>query len=132
MTKETDLQIPVSPGELLDKLTILQIKRERFTDPVKRGFVVYELQALNSVWTNSQLSNQTIEDVVVQLKQVNEQLWDIEDELRQLEADKEFSERFIYQARQVYITNDRRAALKLEINQLLGAKIVEHKQHPGY
>lgn len=128
----TELLAPVSPGELLDKITILRIKQQRFTDPVKRQFVEVELQRLQASWRQSQLGNAAIDTLVTQLQIVNEQLWDIEDELRSLESQHDFGERFIHQARQVYITNDRRAALKLQINQLLGSELIEQKEHPQY
>ncbi|NDY96629.1 DUF6165 family protein [Wenzhouxiangella limi] len=123
---------PVSPGELLDKLTILDIKVERIEDAEKRANVAHEKQLLEAVWRESNLENAETVRLRAELKAVNEQLWDIEDAIRDEERDRRFGERFIELARSVYVTNDKRAAIKKAINQELGSKIVEEKSYSDY
>ena len=126
------LMTPVSPGELLDKLTILEIKAERITDAEKRANVAHEKRLLETVWQDSQLETDEVVRLRDQLKTVNEQLWDIEDGIRDEERAGRFGDRFIELARSVYITNDERAALKKAINQALGSDIVEEKSYRDY
>lgn len=114
------ITIPVSVGELIDKITILEIK-SLFTDD---EYVQKELQELNTI--KSTLTQYTLE-YEVKLKQVNEKLWKIEDKLRRLEKEKRFDEEFIELARSVYITNDERARIKREINELTNSKYKEIK-----
>lgn len=114
------ITIPVSIGELLDKITILEIK-SMFTDS---EYVVKELEELNLI--KSTLTQYTLE-YEVQLKEVNEQLWKIEDKLRKLEEEQRFDEEFIKLARSVYITNDERARIKKEINELCDSEFKEVK-----
>ena len=126
------LMTPVSPGELLDKLTILEIKVERIADAEKRVNVVHEKRLLENVWQDSGLQTDEVVRLRDQLKAVNEQLWDIEDGIRDEERAGRFGDRFIELARSVYITNDERAALKKAINQALGSEIVEEKSYKDY
>ncbi len=126
------LMTPVSPGELLDKLTILEIKVERIADAEKRVNVVHEKRLLENVWQDSGLQTDEVVRLRDQLKAVNEQLWDIEDGIRDEERAGRFGDRFIELARSVYITNDERAALKKAINQALGSEIVEEKSYSDY
>lgn len=126
------LMTPVSPGELLDKLTILDIKVERIEEVEKRANVAHEKQLLEAVWRESNLENGETVRLRAELKAVNEQLWDIEDAIRDEERDRRFGERFIELARSVYVTNDKRAAIKKAINQELGSKIVEEKSYSEY
>jgi len=126
------LMTPVSAGELLDKLTILEIKAERITDAEKRANVAHEKRLLETVWQDSQLETDEVVRLRDQLKTVNEQLWDIEDGIRDEERAGRFGDRFIELARSVYITNDERAALKKAINQALGSDIVEEKSYRDY
>lgn len=126
------LMTPVSPGELLDKLTILDIKVERIEEVEKRANVAHEKQLLEAVWRESNLENGETVRLRAELKAVNEQLWDIEDAIRDEERDRRFGERFIELARSVYVTNDKRAAIKKAINQELGSKIVEEKSYSDY
>ena len=126
------LMTPVSPGELLDKLTILEIKAERITDAEKRANVAHEKRLLETVWQDSQLETDEVVRLRDQLKTVNEQLWDIEDGIRDEERAGRFGDRFIELARSVYTTNDERAALKKAINQALGSDIVEEKSYRDY
>lgn len=126
------LLTPVSPGELLDKLTILDIKSERITDAQKLANVQHERRLLENVWRQSGLENDQIVRLRADLKAVNEKLWHIEDAIRDEERAGRFGERFIELARSVYVTNDERAALKKAINQTLGSKIVEEKSYQEY
>ncbi len=122
---------PVSPGELLDKITILEIKAERITDPQKNANVRVELELLNAIWERDVPRI----DVAVErdaLKGVNEKLWVIEDDIRDEERAKRFGERFIELARAVYVTNDERARLKKVINTKMGSAIVEEKSYSDY
>ncbi|OYY84777.1 MAG: hypothetical protein B7Y61_08410 [Rhizobiales bacterium 35-66-30] len=120
----------MSAGELIDKITILEIKAERIADPAKRANVVRELTALAQLRDIHALSV-GFEDLTVEIKSVNEALWEIEDALRELETEKRFDERFVELARAVYVTNDRRAAIKKEINVRSGSLIVEEKSYAG-
>jgi hypothetical protein len=125
------LLVEVSPGELLDKLTILEIKSERIADPRKRENVRTELAALAAARETLEPSPRLAE-LVAQLKAVNEALWDIEDAIRLCERDGDFGPRFIELARSVYRTNDRRAALKRAINELLSSSLIEEKSYTDY
>lgn len=127
-----ELMTPVSPGELLDKLTILDIKAERIDDAGKLANVAHERQLLEDVWQGSGLENAEIVRLRSELKRVNEQLWEIEDAIRDEERARRFGERFIELARAVYVTNDERAALKKAINLELGSRIVEEKSYSDY
>ncbi len=126
------LMTPVSPGELLDKLTILEIKAERIDDAGKLANVGHERQLLEEVWRRSELENEEAVRLRAELKAVNERLWDIEDSIRDEERAGRFGERFIELARAVYVTNDERAAIKKAINLELGSKIVEEKSYSKY
>ena len=127
-----ELLTPISPGELLDKLAILDIKSERIADPDKLVNVRRERQLLEQVWRESGLETEAIVALRGRLKQVNEALWDIEDAIRDEERDGRFGARFIELARSVYMTNDERAALKKQINQTLNSAIVEEKSYRDY
>ncbi len=124
--------VPVAAGELLDKITILEIKRARITGPERLANVERELQALRRVARDVFGDGQAHVGLQANLKAVNELLWDIENAKRQHEAEQRFDAEFIQLARNVYIFNDRRAAIKREINGLLGSEIVEEKVHPAY
>jgi len=123
------LLIPGSPGELLDKISILEIKSERITDAGKRNNVLHELQLLQEVRAKSVPESRDLGRLYNSLKSLNEKLWDIEDALRDLERKKSFGEVFIECARSVYRTNDKRSALKREINRLQGSEIIEEKSY---
>jgi phenylalanyl-tRNA synthetase alpha subunit len=127
-----EILIPISPGELLDKITILEIKSERIESEEKRTNVNRELEILNKVWTNSVPEDDTITGLRNKLKSINEELWDIEDDIRDEERDKRFEQRFIELARAVYVTNDKRANAKKEINIYLKSEIVEEKSYQDY
>jgi len=127
-----ELLIPVSPGELLDKLSILEIKLERIDDEAKLVNVRCEHDRLSRVWLESGLGNEEVAALRRQLRELNEDLWEIEDAIRVEECEKRFGDRFVELARSVYRRNDERAALKKRINRLLGSEIVEEKSYREY
>ena len=124
--------VPVSPGELLDKISILEIKSERMTDEEKLRNVRRELALLNSTWSARVRADDTVLRIHSQLKSINEMLWEIEDDIRDKERLREFDARYIELARSVYFTNDKRAAAKKELNLHLGSEIVEEKSYQDY
>lgn len=126
------IRIPMSPGELLDKITILEIKSERMDDPDKLANVRTELDLLNVTWREAVDEDDTVRRIHGELKAINEQLWEIEDDIRDQERAREFDARFIELARSVYVTNDRRAAAKKALNLHLGSAIVEEKSYQDY
>ncbi len=127
-----EIKIPVSPGELLDKVTILRIKSQRMTDPAKLKNVRDELAALEQVWQDSPYGRAEVGTDIQALQQVNERLWVIEDEIREQERRKDFGAEFVRLARAVYVENDERAAIKRRINLKLGSSIVEEKSYADY
>jgi len=127
-----DIQVPISPGELLDKITILRIKAARMKDPDKVANVRHELGLLEKTWKDSGAAAVNLGTAEAELTQVNEKLWVIEDEIRDEERAKRFTEKFIELARAVYFTNDERAAIKKRVNTLLGSSIVEEKSYKQY
>lgn len=126
------VMIPVSWGELFDKLTILEIKKERISDKPKLKNISRELDELLAVSNAHELPGQPLTDLVAELRSINETLWDIEDDIRTCERREDFSSSFIELARSVYKTNDKRAELKLRINRLLGSELVEEKSYEAY
>jgi hypothetical protein len=122
------IRAPISVGELIDKITILQIKLERLSGPSARN-VAKELAALNQARSDANLNEPEIASLMIQLKAVNAELWDIEDQIRQLEACKDFGPRFINTARSVYSLNDSRAAIKRLINVASDSDIIEEKSY---
>ena len=128
----SDLLVPVSPGELLDKITILRIKAVRILDPAKLANVKLELALLEATWRDSGCAARALAQDERALEQVNEQLWDIEDRIRDKEARQTFDREFIELARAVYVSNDERAAIKKRINAHLGSRIVEEKSYRQY
>jgi paraquat-inducible protein B len=127
-----EIKVPVSPGELLDKITILRIKSARMTDPQKLRNVRLELDALMATWADSIHANADLAADVDALMKVNERLWTIEDEIREKERSQAFDAEFIRLARAVYLENDERAAIKRRINVKLGSAIVEEKSYEPY
>jgi hypothetical protein len=123
------LNIPISPGEFLDKLTILEIKRERMADGAKLAHVCRELELLHTVWASSCLARIEVLTLVTELKQINEALWEIEDRIRMKELAEIFDKEFIELARSVYRTNDRRAAIKRALNVMLNSELMEEKSY---
>jgi hypothetical protein len=127
-----EIKVPVSPGELLDKITILRIKSQRMTDPKKLANVRAELRALEDTWKSSVYAVTDVESDVHDLMAVNERLWKIEDDIRDKERVKAFDSEFIQLARAVYIENDERAAIKRGLNLKLGSGLVEEKSYREY
>ena len=128
----TDLHVPVSPGELLDKITILRIKRQRIQDPAKLANVRLELDLLERTWATLGCATSAVAADEQALQAVNEQLWEIEDRIRDKEAARSFDQDFVELARAVYHRNDERAAIKRRINSALGSRIVEEKSYQPY
>ena len=128
----TVLQVEVSAGELVDKITILEIKAERIADPDKLANVHRELRRLTAARSEAIESSAELDDLSAELRRINERLWEIEDDIRDCERKSDFDERFIELARAVYRTNDRRAAAKRRINELLGSELVEEKDYADY
>lgn len=126
------VSVPISYGELLDKITILEIKAERIKDPAKLQNVQRELELLSEVWSTHVSEAQKVDEARERLKSVNMTLWDIEDKIRLKEAANTFDDRFVELARAVYVTNDRRAAIKKDINLALGSALIEEKSYEDY
>ncbi len=124
--------VPVSFGEVLDKLTILEIKAQRIDDSAKRANVVSELEALSTFWAAHPAAAVEIGPLRAALKAVNERLWDIEDAIRVQERAQRFDADFIRLARAVYFENDERARIKREINLALGSAFIEEKSYRDY
>jgi len=127
-----DLLVPLSPGELLDKITILRIKVARVQEAAKLANVKLELALLEQTWKDSGAAAHDLALEERALQNVNEQLWDIEDRIRDKEAHQTFDRDFIELARAVYMRNDERAAIKKRINQQLGSRIIEEKSYKQY
>ena len=127
-----ELLAPVSYGELLDKIAILQIKSERMTDPAKLANVRNELSALERTWMAHPAAGHDIAELRARLKAVNERLWVIEDDIRVKEKAQAFDAEFIRLARSVYVENDERARIKKDINLALGSAYVEEKSYQDY
>ena len=127
-----ELLVPVSYGELLDKIAILQIKAERMADPAKVANVRRELSALERTWMAHPAAVQDIARLRAELKAVNERLWVIEDDIRDKERAQAFDADFVRLARSVYFENDQRARIKREINEALGSTYVEEKSYADY
>src|SRR5712671_6550941 len=127
-----EIKVPISPGELLDKITILRIKSQRMSDPAKLSNVRLELRALEDAWNASAHAKIDIEADVSALLAVNERLWVIEDDIRDKERAQTFDAEFVRLARAVYFENDERAAIKRRINAALGSSIVEEKSYSDY
>jgi hypothetical protein len=127
-----EIKVPISPGELLDKITILRIKSQRMSDPAKLSNVRLELRALEDTWSASAYASFDIKADIGALLAVNERLWAIEDDIRDKERAQAFDAEFIRLARAVYVENDERAAIKRRINITLGSTIVEEKSYSDY
>ena len=128
----SNLIIPVSPAELIDKITILEIKRQFIKNSTKLKNVNLEYKLLLDVLINNVSGSEELDLLRSQLKEVNMKLWDIEDKIRDLEKNKVFDKKFIELARLVYFTNDKRSEIKKDINKLLNSEIVEEKSYSDY
>ena len=126
------IRIEIAPGELIDKLTILDIKRERIRDPRKRVHVEAEFAILRRAHDESLAPSDRLDSLRGALRAVNARLWEIEDDIRDCERRGDFGAGFIQLARAVYRLNDERARLKREINEMLGSAIVEEKSYSAY
>jgi hypothetical protein len=122
----------IAPGELIDKITILEIKAERIEDPAKRANVQNELHLLNATRDRAIAGSPELDRLAIDLRVVNERLWDVEDSIRNCERARDFGLAFIELARSVYRLNDRRATLKRAINERLGSRLIEEKSYATY
>ena len=126
------IKIELSIGELLDKISILQIKAERIDDPSKVKNINKELDVLMSLWNDSPYSDTNLSSEINELKNINEALWDIEDKIRDKERNQVFDKDFIELARSVYFTNDKPAEIKRIINGKTGSELIEEKSYSDY
>ena len=124
--------VEVSVGELLDKISILEIKQEKIKDAQKLKFILNEHSILKKQFENYVKSDDKLNDLYQSLKEINSKLWVIEDDKRQCEKDKDFGEKFIKLSRDVHFLNDDRAKIKLEINNHTGSVIKEIKEYTSY
>ena len=124
--------VEVSVGELLDKISILEIKQEKIKDPEKLKFISYEHSVLKEQFNKNVKSDDKLDNLFLSLKKINSKLWVIEDDKRHCERDKNFTEKFIKLSRDVHFLNDDRAKIKLEINNHTGSKIKEIKEYTAY
>ncbi len=130
--KNNEIIVPVSTGELIDKISILKIKKKKIKNKSKLKNILKELLLLNKILQNNFKNNKKISLYEKKLTQINRKLWDIEDKIRDLEAKKIFNKQFINLARSVYITNDKRSEIKKKINLLTGSDIKEEKSYKSY
>tara|TARA_Y100000766_G_C18550338_1_gene432624 strand:+ start:198 stop:593 length:396 start_codon:yes stop_codon:yes gene_type:complete len=126
------INVPISPGELVDKITILEIKKEFIKNDNKLKNINHEYDLLMQIYTTQISETDGISELKNKLKEINLELWKIEDDIRDCEREKSFSDTFIELARSVYFTNDRRSKVKLEINLLLNSNLVEEKSYKDY
>jgi Family of unknown function (DUF6165) len=126
-----EIRVPISPGELLDKLTILRIKAQRIGDPAKLANVRRELAALEAIWQEAMPRASEVQREEAELARVNAALWDVEDALREREASQRFDAEFVALARAVYRHNDERAELKRSVNLKMGSTLIEEKSYAG-
>jgi len=127
-----DIRVSVSAGECLDKITILEIKAAQIKDAAKLSNINHELKILQDICAETLPKEIDISGEMAELKSVNEALWEIEDNIREKEFAGEFDQRFIELARSVYVTNDKRAALKRELNEKLGSELIEEKSYADW
>ena len=126
------ISVEVSPGELIDKITILEIKLESIEDEDKLKNVKLEWETLTRARDDAIEASPELEKLMAGLKESNERLWKIEDDIRQCERGKDFGDRFVELARAVYDNNDQRSRLKRKINELLGSRLIEEKSYAAY
>ena len=130
--KKEDIIIPVSSGELVDKISILKIKRRKIVDKSKLQNINKELSLLNKIYKNNFQKNKKILLYEKKLININKKLWDIEDKIRFHESKKNFNQKFINLARAVYLNNDERSKIKKKINKLTGSHLIEEKSYKSY
>ena len=126
------INTPISPGELVDKITILEIKKEFIVDSNKLKNINYEYNLLMKIYNHDVSKTDGVDVLKTKLKNINLSLWKIEDDIRDCERDKIFDNTFVELARSVYFTNDKRSKVKLEINLLLNSSLVEEKSYKDY
>jgi hypothetical protein len=126
------ITVEIAPGELIDKITILEIKLARIADAAKLRNVRAEWETLTRARDAVIASSPEIEAETAALKRANEKLWDVEDDIRECERNKDFGPRFVELARSVYVTNDERARIKRRLNELLGSRLIEEKSYASY
>ena len=126
------INTPISPGELIDKITILEIKKEFIIDSNKLKNINYEYNLLMEIYNDDISKTDGVDVLKTELKNINLSLWKIEDDIRDCERDKIFDNTFVELARSVYFTNDKRSKVKLEINLLLNSSLVEEKSYKDY
>lgn len=126
------VSVNVAPGELVDKITILEIKLERIEDEAKLANVKIEFDTLSKARADTIPSSAELDRLTAELKQINETLWVVEDDIRDCERAKDFGDGFVKLARAVYVTNDKRMAVKRQINDLLGSRLIEEKSYAAY
>jgi hypothetical protein len=126
------IRVDISPGELIDKITILELKLERISNPVKLANIRLEYDALMDVYAREVVESVALQGLTERLKGINAALWDIEDHIREHERAKNFDAAFVTLARSVYRTNDERSAIKRAINELLASRIIEEKSYAAY
>ena len=126
------INTPISPGELVDKITILEIKKEFIVDSNKLKNINYEYNLLMKIYNDDVYKTDGVDVLKTKLKNINLSLWKIEDDIRDCERDKIFDNTFVELARSVYFTNDKRSKVKLEINLLLNSSLVEEKSYKDY
>ena len=127
-----NVNVEISIGEFFDKITILEIKKERISNADKLVNINNELDGLNRLLAGLPFSRDDVAQEVSELRRINEALWEIEDDIREKESRKEFDDRFVELARSVYITNDKRSDVKRDINMKLGSDFVEEKSYEEY
>lgn len=127
-----EINSPISLGELVDKITILEIKISKISDNNKLQNVQNELNKLREIMLNLKLENESIKNLKDQLFEINQKLWEVEDSLREKENEKKFDDEFINLARKVYALNDKRFEFKNELNKSFGSEIIEEKSYKKY
>jgi len=130
--KKEDIIVPVSSGELIDKIAILKIKRKKIFNKSKLKNINNELSLLNEIYKNNFKNNKKLLLYEKKLIKINKKLWDIEDKIRFLESKKNFNQQFIDLARAIYINNDKRSEIKKKINKLTGSRLIEEKSYKSY
>ncbi len=127
MHTKLNIKIEISPGDLVDRLTILEIKKDKINDKNKLRSINYELQQLKSAYEENIPDTHNINQQIFLLTQYNKTLWDLEDKIRLLDTNADYGDDFISTARKIFITNDLRAAVKKQINSTLGASFSDEK-----
>ena len=130
--KKEDIVIPVSTGELIDKIAVLKIKKKKIFNKSKLKNINNELSLLNEIYKNNFKNNKKLLLYEKKLIKINKKLWDIEDKIRFLESKKNFNQQFIDLARAIYINNDKRSEIKKKINKLTGSRLIEEKSYKSY